>query len=218
IKSAEDIDESGKWFAGSASYTPKTEAEASHKLGYAVKAIPIREPFITKKDTEFHMQAISSTSGNPERAMMFLNLLYTDPYLYNLIAYGIEGKHYEKRASGVIEKPGNAYFVEPCTFGNSNLSYNLSYYPKNLKEELKSLNTKAIISPLLKFSFNPDKVESEIEKITDVTEEIEGPLFTGTVDPDAYLPKIIDKYKKAGLDKVMLEMQRQLDNWNSNRK
>ena len=41
------------------------------------------------------MHAISIVSKNPERAMMFLNLLNTDEYLRNLLAFGIEGVHYD---------------------------------------------------------------------------------------------------------------------------
>ncbi len=40
------------------------------------------------------MNGISSTSENPERAMMLLELVNTDPNFYRILCYGIEGKHY----------------------------------------------------------------------------------------------------------------------------
>lgn len=49
------------------------------------------------------MLAISTTSEDPARAMMFINLLHTDPYLNNLLNYGIEGKHYLKVNENVIK-------------------------------------------------------------------------------------------------------------------
>ncbi len=145
--------------------------------------------------------------------MMFLELLNTDEYLYNLLAYGIEGTHYNKVSEKVIDICSDNYSIGNYTFGNKNLSYNLSYFPKNLSEDFKEFDSKAIISPLLEFSFDPTPVAGEIAKITEVTEEIEGPVFVGAVDPEEYLPKVIEKYKQAGLDKVMAEQQKQINEW-----
>ncbi|MFZ5987241.1 MAG: DUF3502 domain-containing protein, partial [Bacillota bacterium] len=198
------------------SYNPSVEAMLSNQMGYDIVAVPLDTPFITKKDITYHMQAISSTSDNPERAMMFLELLNTDKYLYNLIAYGIEGTHYVRNSENVITAKNNSYGILPYSFGNRMLSYSFSIYPKTIDEDNKRFDNAAIISPLLNFTFDPEPVKDEIARITEVTEESEGPLFVGAVDPEIYLPKVIDKYKAAGLDKVMAEQQQQLDEWRRN--
>lgn len=208
-----DIGESGRWFAGSYSYDPLAASQLSYQLGYDVLAVPIGQPFITKKDMVYHLYAISATSCNPERAVMFLELLNTDKYLYNMLVYGIEGVHYQRLSGNIIEPRGNSYFIKPYTFGNMKLAYWLPIYPKTLEKDYQAFNAAAITSPLLKFYFNPAPVQSEIEKITEVTEEFEGSLFVGAVEPAEYLPKVIKKYKAAGLDKVMAEQQKQLDAW-----
>lgn len=213
IKSIDGYEKSGNWFAGAWSYNPLVEIQISKKLGYDVLTVPLRRPFITKKDIEYHMQAISSTSENPERVMMFLELLNTDKYLYNLLAYGIEGTHYKKVWGNIIDVLSDRYHTDNNTFGNINLGYSMSYYPKTLKEDFEEFDKRAIISPLLEFNFDPTKVEREIAKITEVTEEVEGPIFVGAVDPELYIPKVIEKYKRAGLDKVMDEQQRQINEW-----
>ncbi|MNL67320.1 hypothetical protein D3C87_1918910 [compost metagenome] len=46
-----------------------------------------------------------------------------------------------------------------------------------------------------------------------VKEEFWAPLMTGTVDPNEYLPKAIEKFKAAGLDKIIAEAQTQIDAW-----
>ncbi|MNG38896.1 hypothetical protein D3C84_1267600 [compost metagenome] len=38
-------------------------------------------------------------------------------------------------------------------------------------------------------------------------------LMTGTLDPETNLPKAIEKFNQAGLDKVIAEAQKQLDAW-----
>lgn len=213
IKSIDSYEKTGNWFAGAYSYNPLIELQLSRRLGYDVLTVPLRQPFITKKDIEYHMQAISSTSEDPERVMMFLELLNTDEYLYNLLAYGIEGTHYKKVSENVIDVLRDRYYAANYTFGNRELAYSMSYYPQTLKKDFEEFDSKAIISPLLEFNFDPSSVESEIARITEVTEEVEGPVFVGAVDPEVYIPKVIEKYKRAGLDKVIDEQQRQIYEW-----
>lgn len=213
LKSIEDYEKSGNWFARAGIYLLGSDSSNSSIYGCDVFNVPINKPFIAKKDIEYHMLAISKTSRDPERAMMFLELLNTDKYLYNLLAFGIEGKHYKKISENVIDICSDGYSIENYTFGNTNLSYSLSGGPENQSDSAYAPDSKVIISPLLEFSFDPTPVESEIAKITEVTEEVEGPIFVGAVDPENYIPKVIEKYKKAGLDKVMAEQQRQLNQW-----
>ncbi|MNT95125.1 hypothetical protein D3C72_2369470 [compost metagenome] len=49
--------------------------------------------------------------------------------------------------------------------------------------------------------------------VQNVKEQFWSSLMTGTVDPADYLPKAIEKFKEAGLDKVIAEAQAQLDAW-----
>ena len=45
---------------------------------------------------------ISSTSKNPEKAMEFLNLMYSNPEISNLLMNGIEGQEYQKVSDRII--------------------------------------------------------------------------------------------------------------------
>ncbi len=213
LVSIEDYKKSGTWFAGAAICNAEDSNSISTMYGYDVLNIPICKPFIAKKDIEYHMLAISKTSKDPNRAMMFLDLLNTDEYLYNLLAFGIEGTHYRKVSEKVIDISNDGYSIENYTFGNINLSYLFTSDNKKQGGSTSESDSEATISPLLKFSFDPTPVESEITKITAVTEEVEGPIFVGAVDPANYIPKVIEKYEKAGLGIVMKEQQKQLNQW-----
>ena len=48
---------------------------------------------------------IPENSAYPEKAMQFLNLLYSDPDIINLLAYGIEGEDYVVHDDGRISYP-----------------------------------------------------------------------------------------------------------------
>jgi hypothetical protein len=50
------------------------------------------------------MNAISATSGDPARVMMFLNACVADPEFANLVAYGIEGINWTRNENGQITR------------------------------------------------------------------------------------------------------------------
>ena len=49
------------------------------------------------------MNAIPASCENPERVLMFMNRLYSDKALVNLLVYGIEGTHYTKVSDNIID-------------------------------------------------------------------------------------------------------------------
>ena len=63
--------------------------------------LPIEENayLILGGDTSY---AIPYCADEPERAMMVLNAIYSQPDLYNTLIYGIEGEDYTKNADGTI--------------------------------------------------------------------------------------------------------------------
>lgn len=187
----------------------------SKDLGYQVVSTPIVPPYITNGSTTGSMQAISVTSKNPERAMQFLNLLNTDKYLRNLINYGIEGTHYQKVNDEQIKiLPDQKNYQMPYfSLGNLFITYTLENEPKTKWEEFKKFNADSSKSPALGFKFDPTPVNTEVAGLRNVLDEFGASLYSGTVDPNEYLPKINAKLKSIGIDKVIAEMQKQLDAW-----
>ena len=54
---------------------------------------------------------IPSTSENPDRAMMLLNEIYTNPTIHRLMTYGIEGTHYTLNDKGVVVPVDGSQYV-----------------------------------------------------------------------------------------------------------
>ena len=46
-----------------------------------------------------------------------------------------------------------------------------------------------------------------------VLDEFGKSLYTGSVDPDEYLPKLQEKLEATGVQDVIDEMQKQIDEW-----
>ncbi|TDQ34111.1 DUF3502 domain-containing protein [Aureibacillus halotolerans] len=85
--------------------------------------------------------------------------------------------------------------------------------PEDKWEQFDAFNSSAVNAPLLGFHFDDTNVKTELAAVKNVKEEFIGPLYTGSVDPEEFVPQAIEKMKNAGLDVVMEEAQRQLDEW-----
>jgi putative aldouronate transport system substrate-binding protein len=215
LDSLTDLQTTGKWFADKATTQPFADNLWSQSYGYPVVSTPQSESLIYNWSVMGSMQAISANSEYPEKAMEFLNLLNTDPVLRNMVDSGIEDVHFKKTGDNVMENLDESKNYDMPTFslGNVMLTYLNEADPENKWEEFKSFNEQGKEAPLLGFNFDPTNVTTELAAVSNVKEEYWSALLTGTVNPDEHLPKAIEKFKAAGLDKVMAEIQRQVDEW-----
>ncbi len=161
------------------------------------------------------LNCISSTSKHPEKAMEFLNLLNTDKEVYNLVCFGIEGKHYNKVGDNRIEAiAGSGYQPNKAwAMGNQFNAYVQGAQSDTVWEETIALNEKATVSPLLGFVFNPEPVKNEIAQCQSVWDQYFASIIRGTVDPDKLIPEFIEMLEAAGSEAIVAEKQAQLDAW-----
>ena len=197
---------------------PNADAVYSGELGKPVVTRPAYpgKAYATTGSVTGSMVAISSNSDNPERAMMLLTLINTDAYVRNLLAFGLEGKNYTKTGDTSISRtPAQAkdYTASPFSTGNMFILYTLNDQPKTMWADYKAFNDNLDKSPLLGFCFDPDPVKMEISSITGVMDEYTKELNAGEVDVDKTIDSYVAKSKAAGLDKVLAEMQKQIDAW-----
>lgn len=213
-------DKSVKRFLTRADGQPDADNIWSKDLGYRVVSIPIIKPYISTGSTTGAMQAISVTSKHQVEAMKFLNLLNTDSYLRNLVNYGIEGVHYTKIGTNRIKElpEANDYRVPYFALQNLFITYLLDTDPADKWDQFRAFNKNSAKSPALGFNFDGTKFQTEMSAFNNIMNEFNANLFTGTVDPTEWLPKINDKLKAAGLDRVKAEMQKQILSWKAKNK
>ncbi|MFC5704073.1 ABC transporter substrate-binding protein [Cohnella faecalis] len=218
--SLDDVQKSGKWLLDRAATTPFADNLWSTAYGYPVVSTPASESIVYNWSVMGSMQAISANSKHPEKAMEFLNLLNTDATLRNMVDSGIENVHYKKTEDNRMENLDESKNYDMPTFslGNIMLTYLNPGDPANKWDEYKAFNAAGKPAPTLGFNFDTSKVTTELASIQNVKDEFWAALMTGTVDPNTYLPKAIDKFKAAGLDKVIAEAQSQLDEWRKTNK
>lgn len=208
-------DKSIKRFVTKGDGQPYAEVLWSKDLKYDVVASQITDSYITNASTTGSMIAVSKNSKNPDKAVEFLNLLNTDEYIRNLLNYGIEGTHYESVNDKKIKLTDKAtdYSVGYYTLGNLFITKVLDNEPETKWDEFREFNDAAKESAVLGFKFDTSKVTNEIAAINNVLEEFKSTIYSGSVDVDEYLDKLNKKLKDQGIDRVIEEMQTQLDAW-----
>lgn len=159
--------------------------------------------------------AIPASSENPERALMMLELLRNDPSYYNLLTYGIEGKHYEITNDGMLLPLDQEGFIPEgyCSWGyrDTNLKYKLVGSPSNLSEIRASIAANSVTNIYTMFNINIDLIKDEYAAILNVMKQYYVPLKLGYVEPVRGLEELKKQLKAAGIDKVQAEVQKQID-------
>lgn len=183
----------------------------------------LADPLATTTSINGVVMAIPATCENQEPVLKFLNLMYTDPDVVNLIDWGIEGDHYVhvEGKKNVITYPdgvngGNSGYAMNCgwEFGNQLNSYvwentgDDDYY-----DRMSDFNNEAVRSKAIGFSFDSNSVKTEVAALNNVLNEYRFGIENGEMDPKEYLPKFRKALKDAGIDKVIEEKQKQLDAW-----
>ena len=163
------------------------------------------------------MQAIPVTSQDPQRAMMFLELLHTDADVINTLCFGIEGVNYNKTdKEGIVELVGDKKWqgkLPQWMMGNVYLQYITTDEDPTKNEKLKAVSDGAKINFTTGFFFDPTPVETQIAALNNVRTELDRPLRTGAVDPATNYDKHLANLKSAGIDEIIAEAQKQLDAW-----
>lgn len=204
----------GKGFGYFSNMKPGFETQETGLIGYEIEGVRLTPAVGGSSGPVAFMISIPSNSKHPEKAMQFMNLLYTDADIMNLLTLGIEGKHYVKTDNGQVRVPdgveSSGYVFNQWLIGNNSLTYVWEGWDPNQWENLKAFNRNAVYSPALGFLFDADKVKTEVAAVSNVISEYKAGLESGAVDPNV-LPKFIEDLKKAGIDTIIAEKQRQLD-------
>ena len=192
----------------------------STTTGVEIGAIPLSDYFATTYTNV--MWQIMSTSEHHEAAMKFLNLWFSDDELASLIKYGIEGQHYQVKDDGTATYL-DGQNADNCTYHNGTAfngaaGIRWETEDKDYAEKIIESNETCKKSSGLEFSFDSSAVLNEITQLDNVCSKYRGGLECGTLDPETVLPEFNEELKKAGIDTVIAEKERQFNEWLTNQK
>ena len=209
----------GKVFLAEANNIPGDEEKRSNDKVRWVN-LALQPPTLRNKDLGGSQNAVSATSKNPDRALMFLEYVNTDAYVNNLLAFGIEGKHYKKINTNTIEPIKDSGYSHgwQWAYGNQFLNY-LKVGEDDKKWELyEQFNSKCIPDPNLGFYFNTEKWEHVINaQKTLINEYYLGyGIVKKSVDED--LAELKKRLKDIGFYDFRDAVQQAYDEWLKNNK
>ncbi|RTE11453.1 ABC transporter substrate-binding protein [Paenibacillus whitsoniae] len=215
-----DFIKSNRAFAYLANMKLGFEQSESTAAGTPLVAATLVQPVSRTASVINVMWGIPINSKAQEKAMDFMNLMYTDKDIVNLFNWGIKDQHYVVKSDNVIDFPQG---VDAKTsgynlnmgylFGNQFLSYVFNGNDPKIWTNMDQFNKSALKSKALGFTFDASAVKTEYAAVASVVTQYKLPLETGSVDPEKTLPEFIAKLKSAGIDKIIAEKQKQLDAW-----
>ena len=167
------------------------------------------------------VSSISSTSNHPVEAMKLINLMNSDEEYRTIARYGIEGKHYEVVEPGIVRRTdlGNAnmslaaYAEGSYALGPVEASAfeSVPANPNQWTELVERYEKEAVVSSAIGFMFDISPVADQCLAMKNIWEQYIYELQTGTSDPAEVIPELKAELEGVGLNDVLAEAQRQLN-------
>ncbi len=181
--------------------------------------IRISEPYMPYNAGSTTMTAINAASKHPDEAFKIIELANSDKEFFNLLAFGIEGKHYNLDEDGKVVLIKNSGYAPggAWKFGSVFNSLLLPGQDDDLWQQTIRYNDEAKKSPLIGFSFDTTNVRTEIGQISTVGGKYKQGSI-GTEPVEAWRPAYLKELEAAGVEKVRKEVERQINEWAKNNK
>ena len=168
------------------------------------------------------MTGVNKQTSNVDACIKYFEMVNTDKQLYNLLCYGIEGTHWvwvdkDKKIMGFPEGvTAETSTYNPNTdwmFGNQFNAYYRDAAQVGAWEATKKMNDTAYPSKALGFVIDREPIKTEIAQVTAILKEKGVSIDNGFEAYDDAAPALIDQINKAGAEKIITEVQRQIDEW-----
>ncbi|WMJ22735.1 ABC transporter substrate-binding protein [Paludicola sp. MB14-C6] len=170
-------------------------------------------PIYTTASIQGSMNGISPNSKKIDRAIKYLEYANTNKDYRNTLAYGIKGTNWKVNDQGQAENLTKDAW-QPGAFSQASFFelYPIKPAPANMYTNLKAVNDSAEASPVVGFVPKVDTLQTEIAACQSVIDKQYKYIQTGNVkDVDATVKQINADLKTAGYDKIMAELQKQVD-------
>ncbi len=208
-----------EWANCTVPFADKSWIQESSNL-YPDKKIPNRSALA-------NVMALNKNAANPERSLMFLELMGLDKELYDLVIYGIKDKTYvlDGEKAGIPEgmNPQTTNYLDwqgQWALWKPQFMRPTDLYPSGFwQEEAEFASTPSCIPNVLDGLFiDSEAIKNEIAKRDQVESELGKILQYGmSKDTDKSLEEYIQKQKDVGLDKMLAEIQKQVDKFLANK-
>lgn len=202
------------------------------RIGSELVNIRLGEPLATGGEATSAIWAVPVTSENPEKTMEFLNLLYQkrdlSESISTLLYYGTEGTCYQvveklENSRAIIDYPEGVdastvpWIAAGPIFGDQLELPLLAPLTAEAYEDYETfdaaLKESGGISRAFGYVFNPESVSAQKAAVQAVISQYLSTIEFGQVDPEQSLPEFLSALEDAGIQDIIEENQKQLDEW-----
>lgn len=165
---------------------------------------------------------ISNTAKNPERALAFWDLVTSDQEVYDAMFYGVLGTTYELNEEGQYTITDSDLYNTGAMWGarTDGMERDAAGTPAEYQQFKDEFESKIVagqgIEKYAGFVFDTSAIETEFAACTSAHQQYFYPLVLGYTDAEAGLTEYEEKMKAAGIEKIMEEAQRQLNEYLAN--
>jgi len=196
---------------------PNVAAMAKTICGWEEEPVPIilSDKYAVTSGVTQSLTAIGINSDYPDLAVKLYNLAYSDEWFVNTMIYGIEDVNYTKNSDTEVTVNKESNYAAPlATFAIANQF--ITWVQQGASEpdqweKAKAFCEDATPSELFGYIFDSSSVQNEVANCAAIYTEYRYPLLCGAVDPETTIPQMLDRMEKAGADKIIEEMQKQID-------
>lgn len=192
--------------------------------GFQVKTSTYEGPFLSRQSEQGAMFGICAacTKERATECLKYIELLSTDRKFRDILAYGIEGKHFNylengtvlQTQAGIDRYPANLYTTGSVVNASvSSVSQEVLSDPDQWKKVFEEYETDGIYSQTKGFYYDTTRKESIITSLQAIYSDYSTELRTGTSDPDVVIPKMRKRMEAAGFNELLEDVQSQLNEW-----
>jgi putative aldouronate transport system substrate-binding protein len=165
--------------------------------------------------------SVPVTAQEPEAAMRFLDLMFKDEEVVNLIQWGIEGVHYVMQDPDMnliafpegIDATTSGYYNPYGVFGDTRMCY--IWDPAMSPAVLADFTQQTLANPTMGvgFCYDSSNMTSQIMAVQNVITEYQPALCTGTADLETTYAEFLIKLEQNGINEIIADKQAQYDAW-----
>jgi putative aldouronate transport system substrate-binding protein len=210
----------GNLFSYSENWKPNTRAEKASQYGFDVEVLSYSEPVRTTTSTSGLGYAVSGVTKYPDRAVELLDWLFGSAEVNDLMNFGVEGEDWVAVSDKIADYPEGkdinsvGYHLDwGWAIPNQFAGHLWTGNDEDLYEQYQEFRNNAHGSKAYGFSFDSTRVVDEVIACQAVVDEWLPQISTGSVDPEIAVPQFKEALDAAGLQTVIAEKQRQLDEW-----
>ncbi len=183
--------------------------------GVMTKTYRIGEPMTLTSNITNTLHAVHSRSVQKEKAVEMLNWLWTNSEAYNILVWGLEGRHYERLGANQIRPiQDSGYYTNlPWMWGNTFIGYLLPGQDEGLFDEVARLNEESLKANILGFNADRSAIRTLVASVSAVVDQYENPLEGGWVNPEQGIAEFQAALDRAGLQDLIDALQAQIEEW-----